>query len=146
MINIEKFSSDDTDRYRLARAIRHEVFVDEQNVPEELEYENDEEAVNYLLYDAGLPKGTARWRETTDGIKLERFAVFASQRGKGYGTLLLEKILQDVLPLGKRIYLHAQISALSYYLKAGFETEGHSFNEAGIEHYRMVYLKAQEER
>jgi len=139
MITIEKFLSTDSDRYRLARAIRHEVFVDEQNVPEELEYENDEEAVNYLLYADGLAKGTARWRETHAGIKLERFAVFASERGKGYGTLLLERILEDVMPSGKRIYLHAQISAISYYLNAGFETEGHSFSEAGIEHYLMVY-------
>lgn len=139
MIKIEKFLSTDSDRYRLARGIRHEVFVDEQNVPEELEYDNDEEAVNYLLYEDGLAKGTARWRETSAGIKLERFAVFASERGKGYGTLLLERILEDVMPTGKRIYLHAQISAVSYYLKAGFQTEGHSFSEAGIEHYLMVF-------
>ena len=139
MITIEKFQSTDSEKYRLARAIRHEVFVDEQNVPEKLEYENDEEAVNYLLYDDGLARGTARWRDTPSGIKLERFAVFASERGKGYGTLLLEKILEDVITSGKRIYLHAQISAVSYYLKAGFETVGHSFSEAGIEHYLMVY-------
>ncbi len=139
MFRIERFRSGDMDRFRLARGIRKVVFIQEQGVPEELEYEHDDEAVNYLLYEDDQVKGTARWRETEKGIKLERFAVLAVDRGKGAGTLLLKRVLEDVTPLGKEIYLHAQVSAMDFYLKAGFKVKGDGFEEAGIQHFLMIF-------
>ncbi len=141
MITIKRFRSTDTVSFDQAREIRQSVFIEEQNVPEVLEYEYEEEAEHYLILDAGVPVGTARWRRTAKGIKLERFAVQHTQRGKGYGTLILERVLADVVPLNSEIYLHAQMAAVRYYQKAGFTTKGDPFMEAGIEHYFMVYQR-----
>jgi predicted GNAT family N-acyltransferase len=70
---------------------------------------------------------------------LERFAVLASERGRGTGTVLLARVMADVLPMKKRIYLHAQVTAISYYRRAGCVIAGDLFYEAGIEHYMMEY-------
>lgn len=139
MIEIRRFEFYDTTLFALARKIRYDVFVLGQKVPESLEYEHEEAAVHYLLLENGEPRATARWRVTPLGIKLERFAVPSPFRNLGLGTIILERVLQDVLPLGKPIYLHAQTTAVKYYLRAGFVTVGEEFEEAGIRHYKMVF-------
>ncbi|MFO7721811.1 MAG: GNAT family N-acetyltransferase [Bacteroidales bacterium] len=138
-IIVEQFRHGDQERFREVRRIRHEVFIIGQRVPEELEYEFEEEAIHYLVKVDGMAVGTARWRETPKGIKLERFAVLEAERGKGTGTRLLERVMEEVLPMKKRIYLHAQVTAMNYYLRAGFVVIGEPFYEAGIEHYLMEY-------
>lgn len=117
--------------------IRTRVFVEEQKVDRELEYDHEEESYFYLLYFDGNPVATARWRETEKGIKLERFAMLKEYRNKGLGTELLKAVLEDVGKLGKRVYLHSQLKAVSYYEREGFEKVGERFTEAGIEHYQM---------
>ncbi|HRZ41095.1 MAG TPA: GNAT family N-acetyltransferase [Bacteroidales bacterium] len=139
MIEIRQFEFSDSTLFALARKIRYEVFIEEQKVPESLEYEHEESAVHYLLLEDGEPRATARWRETPAGIKLERFAVPSPFRNLGLGTVLLERVMKDVRPLGKPIYLHAQTTAVNYYLRAGFVPVGKEFEEAGIRHYKMVY-------
>jgi predicted GNAT family N-acyltransferase len=139
MYRIEKFRQTRSALFAFARGIRQEVFVTEQQVPESLEYEHDEEAWHYLLFEDDIPKATARWRETESGIKLERFAIPLKFRNKGLGSIILKRVLDDTQPLRKTIYLHAQVSAVRFYERAGFATSGGSFFEAGIEHYRMVY-------
>ena len=80
---------------------------------------------------------TARWRETSVGIKLERFATLKSHRNNGLGAVMLEDILDDIIPLGKEIYLHSQLKAIPFYERQGFTIEGEMFVEAEIEHYTM---------
>ena len=94
-----------------AHEIRHDVFVVEQAVDEGLEYEFEEESVQLLALVNKLPAGTARWRKTANGIKLERFAVRSEFRSAGVGSALLETILNDV-PKDTYLYLHAQLTAL----------------------------------
>ncbi|MCD4682809.1 MAG: GNAT family N-acetyltransferase, partial [Bacteroidales bacterium] len=118
---------------------RTTVFVVEQNVDRALEYEYEEEGNFYLLYYNEKPAATARWRNTEKGIKLERFATLKEYRNKGLGSKLLKKIMNDVLPLNKTIYLHSQIRAITYYERAGFRKKGERFVEANIEHYLMEY-------
>lgn len=119
--------------------IRNVVFVLEQGVPENLEYDEfDDSANHYLAMYNNLAIGTARWRETKQGIKLERFAVLTEFRSKGIGYCILEKILQDVIPLNKKIYLHSQVQACGLYQKAGFQKQGAIFYEAGMAHFKMV--------
>lgn len=120
--------------------IRKLVFVDEQQVPADLEFEHEEESRHYLAKIDGLPVGTARWR-VVDGkkVKLERFAVLKNFRGKGVGNTLLQTVLKDAMLSGVPVMLHAQVSALNFYRKNGFDIEGEAFDEAGIEHYRMTY-------
>ena len=94
--------------------IRRQVFVIEQKVNPEEEYDEFENACTHLLarYN-GVPCGTARIRKTANGTKLERFAVLAAYRGKGVGAALVEGCLQR-LEKGAYAYMHAQEHALDF--------------------------------
>ncbi len=122
-----------------AWALRKQVFVIEQNCPEELEWEFEEESVHFMALINNQVVGTARWRKTEKGIKLERFAVDANFRGKGIATALILAVLADLPNQNGDVYLHAQIQAAGLYKKNGFVEYGEHFDEAGIEHVKMVY-------
>lgn len=139
MINIKRFGFYDKDLLKISNQIRTKVFIEEQNIERELEYEFEEEGNFFLLYLNDLPISTARWRETPNGIKLERFAMLKKYRNKGIGGKLLEAVLEDVIPLNKTIYLHSQVTAVNYYSRAGFVKKGDVFEEANIKHYLMEY-------
>jgi len=126
-----------------AFAIRRQVFVEEQHVSAREEYDEFEDtSTHFLARVEGTPCGTARWRRTSNGVKLERFAVLAAFRGKGVGNALVKAVLEDVFnqqpePI-ERIYLHAQVTAMPLYAGFGFVAVGPMFEEAGIQHYKMV--------
>jgi predicted GNAT family N-acyltransferase len=126
-----------------AFSIRRKVFVEEQHVDAREEYDEFEDSSTHFLARAdGTPCGTARWRRTSNGIKLERFAVLAAFRGQGVGKALVKTVLDDVFsqqpePI-ERIYLHAQLTAMPLYAGFGFIPVGPMFEEAGIQHYKMV--------
>lgn len=139
MIEIRSFTFSDKALLKLSNNIRTKVFIEEQNVERELEYEFEEEGNFFLLYFNGMPIATARWRETINGIKLERFAMLKEFRNRGLGGQLLEAVMDAVVPFGKTIYLHSQITAVTYYERVGFVKEGDVFEEANIKHYMMKY-------
>jgi len=140
MIEIVSYSIND--RPELAKqsnAIRQIVFVKEQNVDPTLEYDEFESsAIHYLLTVDGEPVATARWRETSKGIKLERFATLSSHRNKGLGAILLQDIMEDILPMERKVYLNSQLKAIPFYERHGFVKIGEQFSEADIEHFEMV--------
>lgn len=121
-----------------AFAIRKKVFVEEQNCPPELEWENEEESVHFLAELNGVPCGACRWRKTDQGHKLERFAVLKEFRGKRIGQALIAATLADLPDDAHYIYLNAQLHALPLYARFGFIAEGAQFEEAGIPHRKMV--------
>ncbi len=127
-----------------AFAIRWQVFVEEQHVPAEEELDDFEPTSRHFLAfePGGTPVATARWRTTDLGIKLERFAVLGPYRGQGYGLKILQAVLADIAAdpaaEGKVRYLHAQLSAAAFYAAAGFTPTGPVFEEAGIQHVKMV--------
>ena len=139
MIEIKKFLFEDKELMQIAHNIRHEVFVIGQNCPEDIEWEFEEESTHFLIYDNKEAVATARHRKTKNGYKLERFAVLESERGKGYGNMVLKAILSDLDNFKGLIYMHAQIQVLPFYEKVGFIKEGTLFEEAGIMHYKMIY-------
>jgi predicted GNAT family N-acyltransferase len=142
MFTIESFSIDDTLKATAAFEIRRKVFVEEQQVDQREEYDaHEQEARHYLIYKDDIPVGTARWRSTDKGIKLERFAVLPEYRKSGAGSMLVSRVLDDVVPFNKKIYLHSQVAAMNLYSRAGFEPEGELFYEANIPHYRMVFKR-----
>lgn len=127
---------------KAAFKIREEVFVIEQEVDPDAEYDEFEAtSTHFLVKLNGKPVGTARWRFTQYGVKLERFAVLKKARGLGAGKALVEAVLSDIAAndatAGKHKYLHAQLSAVPLYLKFGFEKEGDIFEECNILHYKM---------
>ncbi|MGY6744613.1 MAG: GNAT family N-acetyltransferase [Cecembia sp.] len=126
--------------------IREEVFVIEQEVDPAEEYDEFEEtSIHFLAKLEEEPAGTARWRFTDKGIKLERFAVLKPMRGKGVGQALVKAVLEDIgrhpESKGKKCYMHAQLDAMPLYAKFGFKQVGEMFEECSILHYKMeLYL------
>ena len=126
-----------------AFTIREKVFQQEQGVPATKEHdEHDRRDARHYLARLGdsTPAGAARWRETENGVKLERFAVLANFRNQEIGAALLHAVLVDVraeLP-DADVYLNAQIRAVPFYERHGFRKEGEMFEEANIQHYKMV--------
>uniref|UniRef100_UPI0040485BCE GNAT family N-acetyltransferase n=1 Tax=Algoriphagus sp. TaxID=1872435 RepID=UPI0040485BCE len=122
--------------------IRELVFVVEQEVDAAEEYDEFEDSsVHFLAKVEGRPVGTARWRFTQNGVKMERFAVLKVARGKGVGQALVAAVLGDIDQHpdtnGKKKYLHAQIHAMPLYAKFGFQVVGDQFEECAILHYKM---------
>ena len=124
----------------MANRIRQAVFIDEQHVDPDIEYdEYESDAIHYLLSVEGKPVATARWRETDKGIKLERFSTLRSHRNQGLGAILLLDVMEDIIPYGKKIYLHSQLKAIPFYERHGFTKVGDMFTEADMEHFEMIY-------
>ncbi len=134
--------ADTEELLQAAFTLRKEVFVVEQGVPSEDEFDQYEEVSSHfvVLDERKEAVGAARWRPTDGGIKLERFAVKKSARGKGLGSMLLDYVLSDIRSQegsGKYLYLHAQVAAVALYARSGFEKIGDQFAECGIWHYKM---------
>ena len=128
----------DTHREAL-REIRDRVFIDEQQVPSEIEIDDcDESATHFLLTREGIVLGCGRLLE--DG-KITRLALLPEYRGGGLGAALLDYMVQHGKSRGlERVYLHAQDHAASFYERAGFAVEGEGFEEAGIAHHAMSLI------
>ena len=119
------------------RAVRHAVFVEEQHVPEDLEWdEADERAYHGLACDdEGVAIGTGRLR--LDG-QIGRMAVAREWRRRGVGGAILAALLELARKEGCPVVrLHAQTHALEFYRKYGFTAVGEEFDEAGIPHRAM---------
>lgn len=117
--------------------IREEVFINEQNVPRELEEDGfDDVAHHIVIYENNKPIAVGRLIEKNSSIG--RVAVLKEYRGKNYGYLIMENLLEKAKELqGNEVILHAQLSAKNFYEKLGFEAYGEVFNEAGIDHICM---------
>ncbi len=124
------------DAERLA-AVRRVVFIDEQGVPEALEWDEHDATALHLLATAidGTPIGCARL--LPDG-HVGRMAVLPAWRGHGVGRSLLAAILNSARMQGHaELRLSAQTHAAGFYLRAGFITQGVEYEEAGIPHVAM---------
>ncbi|MDP2188440.1 MAG: GNAT family N-acetyltransferase [Sphingobacteriaceae bacterium] len=120
--------------------IRQKVFVEEQAVDPEEEYDEFEDSSrHFLLLAGGKPCATGRFRSTDKGWKIERMAVLAEERGNGYGGMVLQKMLEQVPQDERPIYLHAQEHALSFYQRHHFKAVGERFWEANIPHFKCVW-------
>lgn len=125
-----------SDRQAL-RALRDVVFIQEQNVPVEEEWDDLDPDCQHVLArdDAGTPIGTGR---LTPQQTIGRMAVLADWRGRGVGAAMLQALIDRARALGwSRVSLHAQAQAIGFYQRFGFHAEGEPFMEAGIEHRNM---------
>lgn len=119
------------------RALRREVFIIEQRVPEQEEWdEMDALCLHALALDtAGMPIGTGRL--APDG-KIGRMAVLKPWRGNGVGAALLRFLVDAARQRGLQgCHMNAQSYAVPFYARYGFEIEGDEFMEAGIPHRVM---------
>ena len=117
---------------REVKAIRNKVFVEEQGVPPELEWDGlDEHSYHVVAYAPdGTPIGTGRLLQ--DG-HIGRVAVLEEWRGKGVGRALLEMLLVIANKMGyEEVKLHAQIRVLDFYKKRGFTKQGKEIGRAHV--------------
>lgn len=129
------------EEYNCCLTIRKKVFVEEQGVPKEAEIDSHEKiALHFLAFYDDKPAATGRFRIKTGFVKFERIATLPEFRGKGVASMLMKAMQSDsvskhpdFLPL-----MHAQISAISFYLKLGWMAIGKIFVEDGIEHKMMI--------
>ena len=141
-----------------AFAVRRAVFVDEQGVDEEIEWDEHDEphaaATHFVAYDDGEPIGAARFRvpsvdtdstgvnaaETTAPTgKVERVAVAADRRGEGWGVRLMDAVEERAREDGfGHLTLHAQTRVRDFYERLGYIAHGDVFYEAGIPHVSMT--------
>ena len=119
--------------------IRKNVFIEEQNVPTEIEMDEfDNIAEHFIAYLNDKPIGCARIR-FNDHLKLERIAIIKEYREKGFGTQLTKYLIKYSLKRNESdIIMHSQYYAKDFYKKFGFVEVGEPFYEAGIKHIKMI--------
>lgn len=125
---------------RAAFAVRTQVFVEEQGVPEDLEWDgNDSEALHMVVKEGDKVIGTARVLFLADNqAKLERMAILKPFRRRGIGRRIISFMNEELRNRQvKQITLHAQYAVVAFYESCGFEASGSLFWEAGIKHIKM---------
>jgi predicted GNAT family N-acyltransferase len=123
------------------KAIRVQVFQEEQKVSEELEFDGlDETSIQLLAYLDSKPVGTARIRDVgKQTAKIERLAVLSEARGNGIGKKLMEAALEVAVSGDyQTVLIHAQEYIKELYLRLGFVQMGDTFEEANIPHVKMI--------
>lgn len=124
-----------------ALALRFEVFVREQNVPEELETDDEDDSAVHIVAqdDKGSVIGCARVLMSHNDAHIGRLAVKKELRGLGVGSAICRFIIDYCRENGcTNIWLNSQLNARGFYENLGFESSGDVFTEAGIEHIRMT--------
>ena len=137
--------------------LRRLVFEKDVKGMEHLLNEKDDECFVYLGFLDDKPVGTARFRVTPEGYKLERMAVDPTIQGKGLGKRLLDQALYSDLyskiksgvkvprpgltdPQSRLVYMYSQAQVCGFYEKCGFKKIGEKFTEIGKDHYRMEII------
>ncbi|MEM8553786.1 MAG: GNAT family N-acetyltransferase [Pseudomonadota bacterium] len=124
-----------------ARKLREQVFIVEQNVPAEIEWDGkDAEAHHLLAWLDGKPVGTLRWRNLGDAGKIERVCVLSQTRGVGAGVAMMDQVLADLRATAgiETAKLSAQVSVIAFYERLGFTAYGPIYDDAGIPHRDMT--------
>jgi predicted GNAT family N-acyltransferase len=120
--------------------VRHDVFVAEQGVDEDIEYDDREDvATHFVAYDDGDAIGAARLREPDPGVgKVERVAVRESRRGEGWGRRLMDAVEATARERDlETLVLHSQTHVEGFYSELGYRTTSDVFEEANIPHVEM---------
>lgn len=129
------------DLQALASPLRQQVFVQEQGVPLDMEWDaQDDAAVHAVVQNRmGMALATGRLLSHAPGVgRIGRMAVMRHMRGSDLGHQVLQALMQSARERGDhRVVLHAQCSAEGFYRKAGFVPHGDVFEEAGISHIEM---------
>ena len=140
MVEIKIVAFDDAHR-GLIRTVRDQVFIQEQHIDPEIEFDDlDSEAVHVLVMDGEQPLGTGRI--LADG-HIGRIAIMKAARGQGLGAKVVQALVEYAQQQGyPRVDLGAQTHAVDFYRKLGFMPYGDEFMEANIPHQAMEQVLA----
>jgi len=127
--------------FNIAKEIRRNVFMKEQNVTEEEEFDDfDKDAIHLLGYVNKEPVATLRIVEHQDSIQIGRVSVLLSFRGLGIGKAIMNEALNiiDKKDKGKEVFLESQLEKIRFYEKFGFEAVEENFFDARMPHRKMI--------
>ena len=130
--------------HELIRVVRMQVFIQEQRVPQHLEWDGEDPVCHHLLVldQARQAIGTARFKK--DG-QIGRMAVLLPWRNKGIGSAMLQRLLRYAKEQGfTEVFLNAQDHAVAFYERFNFQICSELFIDAGIPHYKMCLRLKQE--
>ena len=119
-----------------AKFIRKQVFIIEQNIPEE-EGWDDQDMISdhFVVYDQDQPIATARLLQNNS---VGRVAVLKAYRGQGIGRMIMLEIIRQAHQQDRKfLQLSSQVHAISFYEKLGFSIQGDAYDECGIPHIKM---------
>lgn len=135
-ILIAESQQEKQDAYRVRRL----VFVEEQQVPEEIEIdEHENESIHFVGYVHEEPAAASRLRFIGQTGKLERICVLKEYRGKHYGKIMIQAMEETIRQKGyKKAKLNAQTHAVGFYQSLGYEVVSEEFMDAGIPHVTMI--------
>lgn len=119
-----------------AKFIRKQVFIIEQNIPEEEEWDDqDMISDHFVVYDQNQPIATARLLQNNS---VGRVAVLKAYRGQGIGRMIMLEIIRQAHQQDRTfLQLSSQVHAISFYEKLGFSIQGDAYDECGIPHIKM---------
>ncbi|WP_048139702.1 MULTISPECIES: GNAT family N-acetyltransferase [unclassified Methanosarcina] len=140
LFRIEWINAKNSEALEDAFDVRREVFIKEQNIPEDEEFdEADLRSHHVIVYANSRPVATGRLLKEREMWLIGRISVLKECRGKHVGKLVVDKLLEQAIELGAaEVNIHAQTHAVSFYEKFGFVAFGDTFLEAGIEHISMI--------
>ncbi|MCX7558137.1 GNAT family N-acetyltransferase [Sulfitobacter sp. F26204] len=128
-----------TDDIVTCRALRRQVFIEEQGVSEADEIDDlDDVSLHLLAMEGANAVGSARIYIASGVAKIGRVCVIKSMRGTGLGAALIHKALEVSRGKAKQARLGAQVHALGFYQRLGFDPVGQVYDDAGIPHREMV--------
>ncbi len=129
-----------SEEFNDACEVRINVFVLEQSIDENLEFdEYDSIALHLVIYNNRTPVATGRIFEHSGKFTIGRICVVKEYRNMHLGSLLMEKLIEKAITMGaKELHLSSQVYATSFYRKFCFEEYGDTYDDAGIEHIAML--------
>ena len=130
------------DSYIPLTIIREKVFIEEQKVKPQFEWDGlDEDAIHFLAYKHEKAVGCARSLVIKNHMQLGRMAVLKEYRNNGIGSFLIEKAITTAkLNQLSKISISAQCHAIDFYKKFGFEVTSEIYLDAGISHQDMELI------
>ena len=141
LFSIIIFNFDDSERFKFAMKLREEIFIKEQNVSLELEFDGDDEKCRHvLMYYKTDPIGVMRlYSLGSDIVKFQRVGVLSQYRGLKLGEKMMKFVMDELINTGVKTFkLSAQVRVIGFYEKFGFKAYGDVHIDAGIEHKDVI--------
>jgi len=143
LIELVSFSTENAEFFNQAMNIRFTVFSKELGIDKNIEFDglDYEQAVHYLVIIDSKPIATLRWRQTKEGIIIDKLAVLKEYRHLSIGQLLLRHVLQELKKSKKKIYLNSYVELTGFFNNHNFDVISEPFESNNRKVVKMIYKK-----